>query len=329
MKLAICADNYSYLESFMEYLESKENCPFELIGFTDIDKLLSALDMEQHIRIVVITEGMFSEQLEKYTVKFLVLDEGLNRDIGNAFWVDKYQPVGDIYKAIMELCLEEESLPPFSKEGKETRIIGFYSPIKRAMQTSFSLALGRSLSSRYKVLYVSFEQYAGLREFAQGDFSKDLFDLLYYLKEPAEKFAYRFSQVERRRGELSYIPPVMAGQNLVYITLREWLMFINRLKAMGRFDFILLDLSDCLQGIFEILRMCEKVFTVTVPERTAVGKLEHYEYLLQMYECGDVLDKTCRKTLPRIERLPDEGDLWTLDVWREFVRQVEIEDFGV
>ena len=313
----------------MEYLEVRECCPFELLGFTDVDRLMSALDIQPEIRVVVISEEMFLEKLEDYEAKILILDEGLGKNARRAFWIDKYQAASDIYKAIVEVCMEEDHLPMYPTEGNSARVLGFYSPIKRAMQTSFALALGRSLSTGYKVLYVSFEQYAGLREFTRGGFGKDLFDLLYYLNEPSEKFAYRFSQIEQHRGEMSFVPPVVAGHNLVYVTLREWLQLIDRLKALGKFDFILLDLSDSLQGIFEILRQCEKIFTVTIPEGTAISKMEQYEYLLRMYECEEVLDKTLQKTLPRIEEVPDEGELWTRDVWREFVRKVEKEDLKV
>ena len=329
MKVAICDRNLRYLEDLMEYLDGRENCPFELLGFTDVEGLLTAARADESLRIAVVSEEMYVAELEELAVKILILDEGLDKCAEQVYWVDKYQPAREIYKVIMGLCIEEEDLPALPSGGKETRILGFYSPIKRSMQTAFALALGRSLSSRYKVLYVSFEQYAGLRNSMQGQGGKDLFDLLYYLKEAGDKFAYRFSQVEQFRGDMAYIPPVIAGQNLVYVTVREWLTLINRLKTLGKFDFVLLDLSDSMQGIFEILRMCEKIFTATVSEGTAIGKMEQYEYLLRMYEYDDVLVKTLQKKMPEFEMLPDDGELWTLGLWRDFIHKVEVEDLGV
>lgn len=329
LKLAICDKDADYVERFMSYLESQGEIPFELMGFTDIRRMERMYEEKGPIQLVVISEELYERELEKTASHTLVLTEGRGKTVVKAWQTDKYQSAREIYKTILELCIEEAEVQIAQTEESPARVLGFYSPVKRAMQTAFALALGRSLATRYRVLYVSFEPYAGWRGFLQREGGKDLFDLLYYLKEPEEKFVYRLKQVEQKMGELDYIPPVLAGQNLVYITVREWLSFLKRLKDMGKYDFILLDLSDCLQGLFEILRMCEKVFTVTMPQGTAIGKMEQYEYLLRMYECDDVIGKSVKKQVPELKAIPDDGQWWTVDGWRQFIRKVETEDLRV
>ena len=329
MFFALCDSDAGYLERFMKYVEEKANTPFEMMGFTDVKHLAEVAGKELTLSVLVVSEELYEPALEKLATKTLVLDEGGGKTTLHALKVDKFQQVREIYKMIIELCLQEKDISLPTLMIKKTRVLGFYSPIKRAMQTSFALALGRSLATRYKVLYLSFEPYAGWNGLLCREGGKDLFDLLYYLKETKERFLYRFEQVERKVDRLCYVPPVHAGQNLVYVTTKEWLLLLSRLTDMGKFDFILLDLSDSLQGIFEILRSCEKVFTVVHKEAVSVSKVEQYEYLLRMYECDDVLEKTIQKKLPEFEAIPDEGEWWTFDNWKQFIRKIEEDDLGV
>jgi len=329
MKLALCDSDTRYLECFIEYLESKEDCNMEILGFTSTETLLVYGTRDERINILIISEEMYEQDVEKVADKTVILDEGLGKQYRHAFRTDKYQQAREIYRFVMEILAEEDAVSIMPPSGRKARIIGFYSPIKRAMQTSFALALGRSLSTRYRVLFVSFEVYAGWLEEVRREGGKDLYDLLYYLKESKDKFLLKFNVIAQTKGQMSYIPPVRVSQNLVYVTMKEWLTLISRLKELEKFDFILLDLSDSLQGIFEILRLCEKIFTVTGPDKVALCKVEQYEYLLRLCEYDDVKDKSLYKMIPEFEQIPDDSDWWTHDVWRQFIRKVEEEDLGI
>ena len=66
-----------------------------------------------------------------------------------------------------------------------------------------------------------------------------------------------------------------------------------------------------MQGLFDILRMCSRVYTLTKEDRIAKAKLLQYEQVLALHEYEDILDKTKQLTLPRIHRLPEELELLT------------------
>lgn len=327
-RLVLCDRDAMYLERLLFFIESRESCPFEILGFTDIGNLQShCQQFQEEIALLVVAESVYDMAVERVASCTLVLYEGLDVSVKEARKVNKFQQAREIYKAIIELCLEKEmELPGDFEERPAARVLGFYSPVKRAMQTSFALELGRDLASRYKVLYVSFEQYAGWNGLLCREGGKDLLDLLYYLKEEDERFVHRLGQIEQKQGMLSYIPPVYAGQNLVYVTTREWIALIEKLKHKGHFDFVLLDLSDNLQGVFEILRTCEQVFTMTLPDSPAKTKIEQYECLLKMYEYDDVLEKSKKRQMPTFETIPDKGEQWTKEEWMKVIRKVEVED---
>lgn len=328
MKLAICMESVGYLESFIEYLDTKENCPFVLLGFTDVSKLIEACKSDREIKLIVIAEERYSADLDKLKVRKIILGEGRGELPKGVTRVSRIQPVGYIYKNIMEICMEEDCLPAYPSAGKEARVIGFYSPIKRAMQTSFARALGRSLSTAYKVLYVGLEPYDGYGSFWHG-WVKDVFDLICHLEDDGDKFAYRVGIVEHSKEGLFYIPTPSNGQNLIYVTVREWLLLIRKLKEMGKYDFILLDLSDAIQGVYEILRQCEIIFTVKVPGKMAMNKMQQYEFMLHFSNYDDVLDKTVSTQVPEIKTITDDGEYWTLNDWRDYIREAEEWHLGV
>ncbi len=75
-----------------------------------------------------------------------------------------------------------------------------------------------------------------------------------------------------------------------------------------------------MQGLFDILRLCSRVYTLTKEDRIAQGKLLQYEQILALYEYGDVLGKTRRLSLSHIRKLPEELELLTKGDLAELVK---------
>ncbi len=80
-----------------------------------------------------------------------------------------------------------------------------------------------------------------------------------------------------------------------------------------------MDLSESIQGLYEILRLCRKVYTLTREDRIARSKLLQYEHVLSLYEYGDVLGKTEKLSLSHIQKLPEEPELLTKGELAELV----------
>lgn len=329
--IAICDTDQGYVNQLMDFLEDQGKLHFEFYGFTDVDKLMSFHKGHEKIfDLLIVAEHCYEKAVDYLAQKVIVLNEGMGKKIESAEAINKYQAVRNIYKAIMGFFLEAEAEIPLMLEHKTTaRLLGFYSPVKRAMQTTFALELGKSLARRYKVLYINFEHYAGWNDLLCREGGKDLTDLIYYLKEEGERFSCRLRLVEQRLGDLFYIPPAYVGHHLVYVTVKDWITMLERVRTMGGYDFVLLDLSDSLQGIFEILRKCERIFTVAKADGPAMDKIKHYEYLLKTYEYEDVLKKSKIMQTPEFERLPEGMEKWTKENWRALIQHIERDELGL
>ena len=326
--LALFDSEKDYLESLAKYLKAKEEMQFTLHTYTEAGKLLDAAGREP-IEVLLVAESDFTYEVAGLeTGSTLLLNEsGTIRDT-NVRNINKYQKAENIWREIMDsyadmLMDEKEKL---TARGQAT-IIGLYSPIRRCLQTSFALTLGQVLAEQKKTLYISFEHYAGWNRLLDKNVRGDLMALLYFAGEQGEKFFCRMQSMTLKIGELYYIPPAYAGQNLIYVKAGEWQNLIQKIAETGGYEYIILDLSESVQGTFEMLRMCDKIYTIVQEDEQATAKLTQYEELLRAYEFEDVLEKTKKKNLPRFKGLPGRIEQYCAGELAAYIRQLIKEDF--
>ena len=230
----------------------------------------------------------------------------------NVVYIDKYQAAEEVLKQLLGVYMEvaEVQLPRVCTNRK-TVFIGNYSPVRRCMQTSFPITMSQILAETHSTLYLNFEHYAGIAELVPDLQTLDLADLLYFVNAEKEKFRMRLRTMLKHKGRLDYIPPMKSGQNLLTITAQEWMELLQKIEALEEYEYVILDLSESMQGLFDILRLCDRIYTLTREDRIARAKLLQYEQVLVLHEYEDVMDKTRQLNLSHIRRLPEELELLT------------------
>lgn len=182
--------------------------------------------------------------------------------------------------------------------------------------------MAQMLAEKHRTLYLNFEHYAGITDLLPDIQTRDLADLMYFLNSDKDKFLLRMQTILQKKGRLDYIPPVKAGMNLLEITADEWLEMLGRIAESGDYEYIILDLSESIQGLFQILRRCCKIFTLTKEDRAAKGKITQYEQVLAMCEYDDILQKTNKFKIPRMRKLPDGVEALTRGELADYVREI-------
>ena len=176
---------------------------------------------------------------------------------------------------VFDLCeakkkdADEDSVVQIKPSEKRAKLIGVFSPVRRCYQTTFSVLMGRLLGDRGRVLYLSLEFCEGSEELIPPDKSGNLSDLMYFIKSPTSVFSVRFKSMVRTIAGLDYIPCAVPGTELTEIPEDEWKSFLMRICSVEGYDYVILDLSECIRGIFGILRMCDTVYTLTRNDRVA------------------------------------------------------------
>lgn len=316
-----------YARLLSDYLRTRKELPFELHTVTSAQHL-EALSPEKEILLLMAAEKDMKEAVRKVKKdRLLILNESGKVENEEIRSVGKYQRAETIYKAVMEHCMADMDGEGGLLLGNgNTKLIGLYSPVRRCLQTSFALTLGQILAEKYRTLYLSFEQYAGWSRETVPVRKPNLTDLLYFSEESGERFYYRLRSIEDKAGELCVIPPAWPGHNLIYVPGKQWEELIRKIVRQGGYEYVVLDIGESIQGVFEILRQCNHIYTILKEDRLAMAKVAQYEQLLLLNEMEDVLHKTSKETLPYFTNLPEQVEQYGKGELGEYIKKLIARD---
>lgn len=320
--VALCDPEEEYAQLMTEFLNKHKGLPWEIHTYTNVEDLLR--EEEELLQMLVVAESAYCQELRTLSPGHtVVLSESGIMKWQDVSYVDKYQEAEEVLKYLLGLYMETANIGfPGLRRNCRTVFIGSFTPVRRCLQTSFSVTLSQMLAAKHPTLYLNFEYCAGIGELLPDMQTQDMADLLYFLNAERDKFRLRLRTMLRHMGGLDYIPPMKSGQNLLTVTAGEWMGLLQKLEELGEYEYIVLDLSESMQGLFEILRFCSKIFTITKEDRAAQSKLLQYEQVLKLCEYTDVIDKTRRLNLAHIRRLPEEMEQLTRSDLAEPVREL-------
>lgn len=324
--LAVCDSETEYTNRMQEFLCTREELPFEVYAFTDTEKLEDS-SKKENIEILLISESDYCDKIKELPIQNIyILNESGQTEDENVEQVGKYQSSEKILGQVLEFYSRRRDLPRKIKKGIPANVIGVYSPVGRCLQTSFSLAMGQILAKKHKVLYLNFESFSGLGQMLQHDTQTDLGDLLYYYNNTRERFRYRLESSLQTINGLYFIPPATSFLDMQSISEETWLELLAAIEDEGMFEYIILDLADCVQGLLELLRSCSMIYTILKEDNMAAAKLHQYEEYLEDMEYQDILDKTKKRKIPYLRQIAPRLEQITYGELGEYVKGVLRED---
>ena len=83
-----------------------------------------------------------------------------------------------------------------------------------------------------------------------------------------------------------------------------WLNMLAILRKSGLYDYIIVDVSDFIQGTFSILRESQTIFSLIKSDSQACSKWQQYSSVLMESGYGDILNKTRTSEVPYISVCP-------------------------
>lgn len=320
--LVLCDTEEEYARLMTDFLKLHKDLPWEIHTYT-ATKTLMQEERKSNISMLVVAESAYMEEMKALQpCRTVILNESGMMKWDQMQNINKYQQADNVLRSLLEVYTDiaDGQLPKLSGDF-DTKFIGIYSPVRRCLQTSFALTMSQMLATDSRTLYLNFEHYAGITELLPDMQTRDMADLLYFLNADKDKFRLRMQTMIQHKGRLDYIPPMKSGQNLLTVTVGEWMQLLQKITELGEYEYVILDLSESMQGLFDILRICTKVFTLTQEDHIAQSKLTQYEQILALYEYEDVLRKTCKCRMPEIRRLPKELEQYTKGDLADYVRK--------
>lgn len=343
---AICDMEEAYALRMAEYMLEKIRIPYALHLFTKVEELERFLEQEK-IEILLIAESALEllrmEYVSRQVAQVFVLQEndmregdgqdndrqkqdGRERE-DTTLYISKFQSPERIVSILIESAKGLADWPAAGTQIQEdVKLVGVYSPIKRCLQTSFALTMGQILAKEHKVLYFNFENYSGFGKMLGREFGTDVSDVLYYFRCDQEKLALHLPAIIQNINGLDYIPPMQSQMQLWETEGGQWLELCRKIAQIGEYDYIILDLDDGMSGLFDLLRECYKIYTITREDSFAVAKLNQYEQILKFHELEDIVDKTVKCRFPIFKEVPVNLELMTHGQLAGYVKAIIRED---
>lgn len=316
--LVICDVQSSYAEKLLRILAERLPDAYEFHLFCDIEKL-KGFSERAPSDILLIGEEFSEEDRRRIPAdkKFLLTGirdgpdceeipvfryQSADRIIENIF-SQRNEREDSIVKVRAELSGKKKSHVQTGMKG----LIGVYSPVHRIGKTRFALRLGRQLAEKTEVLYLNMEGYAGGSYYFPEDQEMDLGDLLYFMRQENSSPGIRISAMTGKMDGMDYIMPMKHEQDLRNVKAEEWIRMLDMILEKCVYEVVILDLGDGIEGLYDILRKCARVYTLYIEEGAAAAKIEQYEQNLRSAGYGDVLDRTVKKRAKRNRTSEEKG----------------------
>lgn len=292
-QIAVCDGERDYTLRFAEYANRHRDPLFVVHGFTSWEELAD-YTKEHPVDMTLLAETWLEKaQKGGQTGQVICLSEQEYQERTEYPAVYKFQSCSQILQKAYSIYAEQTptSLGTALKL-EEMKRIGIFSPIGRVGRTSFALALGKELARKKRALYLNMEEFSGFETLYPSQTGWTLSELMYFLKQGKQAFACRLESIVRQMGGLDYIPPVRSLVELKDISWEDWEMLLEALGRESHYEFVILDFSNGVNGLFELLESCDGIYMPLCGDETAQAKVRQYEDTLKLLDLEEVLEKT-------------------------------------
>ncbi len=314
MIMAVFDFDRKYCIRLSEYLRNNVKLSFSIQAFTQTDELINFFD-QQKISLLVISESG-AKELSKMKSRILVeniivlleseeiLEEGILGEGGEIRCISKYLPAKRIVDEVLDICRDRaDDFKGLGIKAKDSpcRVIGFFTPLSKSGQTSLAIKMGEELSEKGKTILLSFESFSYITGMFQNEVEEDITDLIYYADCERDKFCIYLEKIRQSRNNLDYIAPPQTAMQIKEIgagTLRELLTLLSRDAG---YEYILLDLKEYPSDFFEILGMCDVVYTAVREGKKDSYRVLRYNTALAENGYEEVIAKTVKCSIPDIK----------------------------
>lgn len=308
----ICDVQSEYAEFLLRILMDRYAGEYRYHLFGDIDRMMEFAAVSEIDTLFVSEQYLEQAGQVRAQRKFVITESQGGKNIGEMLFtpVFRYQSAECI---IRDLGMGREGSPCVreKKAGYGSSmpvkdipegLIGVYSPVHRIGKTKFALRLGRRIGEHRSVLYLNMEGYCGADFYFPDDGRGDLSDLLYCLRQERTDYGLKISSMAGQMGNMDYIRPMKNETDLRNVTGREWLNLLDLIADKCVYKNVILDLGDGLDGLYDILSKCVRVYTPYISDPAALAKVKQYEDNLRETGRESILNHTVKKLMQRKER---------------------------
>jgi ATPases involved in chromosome partitioning len=299
-RLAICSKQKTYITFLAEHISHRKDLLIQINLCFSLQKL-KELEEKYPIDIVLLDEKISYKERQKIkgSVRFVLTSQHC-KDLGtDEQEIYQYQPAKKIIEQIAVGCIEETDIFRSYYGNKKKEIIGVYSPLHRIGKTEFSLALGKELGKTKEVLYINLEEYGYLSGIMERD-TGTLADILYHVKQEVTNLNVYLSEAVIQTDSVDILAPLPISADVKEVPLEDWKILFSRIIRESMYDVIIIDFSESIQGLLELLCYCDTLYVPTINNHIANEKMRKFQDNMKIlgYQKG-ILEKMTKINMQR------------------------------
>ncbi|MGL4655771.1 MAG: AAA family ATPase [Sarcina sp.] len=283
INMVVVDQDERYVTAIEYIFVEKSRDIIDLESITDLRYLDEFFSVPREIDILIINERLYSDNIKRQAISnIFLLSEELpkNDDTGvlNLYVLYKYSSVRDIHNEVMNKSKLDKV-----RRTNETKIITVYSPGGGTGKTTVALGMAGAISSsNKKVLYVNTETLQNFNYFINREafINNVKFENLFINRD--EELINYFSEVKGEH-KFDYLLPFRQSLSGVGIGLNEYLFFLERIKEMKKYDFIIVDTSS--DFTIEKSKLMGESFRVLVVTTQSLNDTYKLNSLKQNIDC--------------------------------------------
>lgn len=298
--LCICDGESVYADRLSEMMEEKKEIRFQIFCCSTFEHA-AELAAEKVIDILIVGEEILHEEREQILAgKVFVLTQEKEKSFeDNETYIYRYQSIDDIFTQMVQACLDSDSGELFCITGKRKKdLICIFSPVHRAGKTTFALEFGKELSRYESTVYLNLEMYAGKGGLFPDEQGLTISDLLYYSRQEDQNLGLRMGMMVRQMQNLDYMMPSLVSADIRSVTSEEWRRFLMQILNQSIYEIVILDISEGIQGLVEILDFAGKVYMPVLDNPVSEGKIKQFEGEIKLMGLDEILNKTEKIHIP-------------------------------
>lgn len=277
LKLAIAAEDQSYVQRLMNVLEEYNN--LSLSVFTDKESLERVIGSKK-FDVLLFDASFYHERMIQgiATLPIVLLDEeyDLPEELKDLDKINRYNRISQIYRKILELFSEKTGNVGDLSGEKQVRITAFYSPAGGAGKTTVALAVSDRMAAQgIRTCYLSFEEAASEGCFLPQKAEHGLSELLGCLGEQMN-YSMKLQGLLQKRGDhLYYLNHLDSPNDFYEMKEEEMEELVGVVSSAGFFDHIVMDLGCSMgQKNIKAFELADRIILLERNNQMAVSKQE-------------------------------------------------------
>ena len=302
--IAIVDKDLRYAKNLADYINQGSKLPFKAIAYSSYNNYKDAAKI-YNTEILLISQEEYQKQKIDNTVKNIILLSlkgyiryaELEETRSRVFGVLKYISADDIVREILNIYKPDREEAWLKIAGKQSKIIGLYSPIHRCGKTYAAIALSAIGNEYKKTLLISFEEYKGILYEALKYTDYDMSDVLYAYKQG--NFSWdKLSKIVYSTGSLDLIAPARYPEDIGELSSKELYELIQSIAKESEYELIVIDFGVLGKRGIDLLEMCHSVYMPILPDPISEKRIEEFYDYLTLLDREHIKDKILSCVLP-------------------------------